>query len=64
MSFLMAGGRLTDKVVGEKIFPKIKDISDIRDSFLVALFPSLKIINYIPYLALSYYDILLESHLI
>ncbi len=42
----------------------IKEEICIKESFLKGIADSWVIMNYLPYAALSYYDVLLEAHLI
>ncbi|MFH1365407.1 MAG: hypothetical protein ABIH28_02395 [archaeon] len=60
----MSAGGLVDKFERKEFIPKMDDKLMIKESFLTGLINSWRIGYYFPYLAMGYYDLLSESHLI
>jgi hypothetical protein len=56
--------RLEIKILGERPFIKNKDLVELKENFLLNALNFSGIISYLPYIALSYYDVLLKESLL
>lgn len=60
----MVRKELEIKILGERPFIKNKDLNEFKEKFLLDVSNFSGIIPYIPYIAISYYDVLLKKYLI
>ena len=60
----MAGGRLEIKISGERIIPRREGVLNLKESFLLGAINFCGAVSYIPYLAIGWYDVMLESHIL
>jgi hypothetical protein len=56
----MVRKRLEIKILGERPFIAKKDLGEFKGKFLLDVLNFSEIISYLPYIAISYYDVFLK----